>query len=355
MKKLVLLGLLISLVLLSMPMEILAVTVANTSQQGSLLMFPEVDTRGDTETIITIGGGQFVWIQCQWVTESAMDLDASRLYLILGGTTWWSASTGMGKDAYGRDLSGPKLSDAVGSLICWAVSDDGSQQISRNELYGSAMVFDFNQGLSYEYRSWNFKANAPRGIPVGTPGMIELTGSSQGYDACPGSLDFEYGLLGAEVDEGSIKFGRTKLALLPCKQDLRAGGRLPTCTRADFSTWNVNGVKLTGRYVCIKDSFENYLDAIDTVHGYGGVDFTYGKYSSDIGRVLIKGTKNAKCDSGRFLVDPSCKGIQQASPFVGLAVTYNEFGGTKGASSRTLTGVGSSTTGFVKWTPGNPQ
>ena len=71
-----------------------------------------------------------------------------------------------------------------------------------------------------------------------------------------------------------------------------------------------------------------------------------------MGRLAITGTKGSRCDSGSFLVDPSCKGNQQASPFVGLAVTYNEFGGMKGAGAITPTGTGAKT-GFVKWTPGN--
>jgi hypothetical protein len=244
------------------------------------------------------------------------------------------------------------LPDAVGSLTCWAVdSADGNQQISFNHLYGSATVFDFGQGISHEYSSWNFMArNAALGKPVGTPGMMDLKGSGMGYDACPRYLDFEFGSLGANVSEGLIEYGPTKLALLSCKQDLRAAGRIPTCTMASFRIWNEDLTQYTGARVCLKDTFENYLDAIDAVHGYGGAKFTYAGLKTSMGRVRIEGLSSGLCDAGAGLVDPVCTGNQQASPFVGVAVTYNEFGGMKGVGAITPTGVDAKA-GFVKWTP----
>ncbi len=126
---------------------------------------------------------------------------------------------------------------------------------------------------AYQYNSINFTARGyskprPVGQEVGTGGEIVLSGLNKEYDACPQYLTFNFFTsdltnLAPPIDVdgagATIKFGKTDLTLVPCKQDLRQD-RVPTCTKAKFDIWNENETKYTGAYQCLKCWFEGYLN-----------------------------------------------------------------------------------------------
>lgn len=351
-----LLGVLFGLVISGMPTEA-AITVANTSQAGSLLMFPLVDTTAGNDTLITIANNGLpnVDVSCQYVTEEFVR--SSVQFRIPGYYHFWfRASTGEGPEGLGS-WPVPPFENGNGSLICWAVNSGGDKQISHNYLYGLARVYSFSQGTVYEYNSWNFKTNkVASGSPVGTGGTIELNGLSGGYDACPTNLIVDFASLGASVDEGLIKFGHTKIALLPCKQDLRSNSaeRSPTCTSMKVLEFrDENGMKYSRTvFQCLKDRFENYLDAIQPAnHGKGGDYFSVSSLHTTMGSFRTLGSNNFSCDDAPYLVDPDCKGHQQASPFVGLLTTQSEFNGIKGVTATIPKGLGANGTGYIKWEP----
>jgi hypothetical protein len=181
-----------------------------------------------------------------------------------------------------------------------------------------------------------------------------LNGLSGGYDACPANLIFDFAALGASVDQAFIKFDHTRIALLPCKQDLRSAERSPTCTSMKvLEIRDENAMKhgsSSSVFQCLKDRFENYLDAIQPAnHGKGGDNFSVSSLGTTMGSFKTAGSKSSFCDNGPYLVDPGCKGHQQASPFVGLLTTQSEFNGRKGVAATIPKGSGGDGTGYIKW------
>ena len=106
MKKILLFSLLVSLVVLQMPTDTLAITAANTSQSGSLLMFPLVDTRGDNDTIITIANNADfeVWLTCYTVRQDG-ELQNWLFPMYPSSHVWFSLAGGYGEAMLSRQES----------------------------------------------------------------------------------------------------------------------------------------------------------------------------------------------------------------------------------------------------------
>lgn len=206
----------------------MAATVANTSQLGSLLVFPKIDTKAnfnsllvpqfDRDTIITIGnnGAREVTIQCFWTyptiqnniqatpawepTNPPSFLEFSRLGTGVQGWTktikpksviYFSAATGI-NDAFGLNLTTggnafPQKNGSLGSgaLTCFAVKSTSIRRpISYNQLYGTAELINFtnaindgdapltyliNGATAWKYTAWSFRANAKAGALMVNP------------------------------------------------------------------------------------------------------------------------------------------------------------------------------------------
>jgi hypothetical protein len=144
-----------------------AAPVGNTTQKGSLLIFPRVDVSPGTTTIIRITNAVSAEVQ---VKCYFMDVDKNKVDFQFGITEnqpfWFDVASGEGTKTV---QSFPTHEGHyTGELKCWAVSEDGTRQISWNHLVGSATVFDFEDSAAYEYNAWAFQAMRPQGGTVGS-------------------------------------------------------------------------------------------------------------------------------------------------------------------------------------------
>jgi hypothetical protein len=321
--------------------------VGNTSQQGSVLIFPKIDVTGSTDTLISLSNGNSaaVNVECYWVDSTQYPNDFM-FTLTPNQPIVFDAKLGLCIDAIDQPAPVtippfPTNNSTVGELKCWATDAAGDTQISWNYLTGSAKIIDYSAYTAYEYNAWSFTAlTAATGAGVGTPGVIALDGVN--YEACPAF--FMGNFLSSGSDYGFIK--DTELTLVPCVEDLREE-RTPTYTKALFNIWNENEVQLSGAVQCVKCFFEGSLSGISP-------QFTYKYIESSAARFRTQG-----------VVNQVCPGTPQiATPFVGLIVENLDFsfGSPKTADSvgyapivkTASTGFGSgiSSVGVIKWDVG---
>lgn len=345
-----------------------AQNVANTTQKGSLLIFPKIEVftayengtdPGDSDfwvdTLIFIANDypQEVWVKCYWVNEDQEVQDFMFRLTNNQPIVFWAGS---GTDWFlGNPVTVPPF-EGVGELKCWAVNAAGDQQISFNHLYGNAWLI--GEYAETAYNAWSFTArNVAINQPVGTGGELVLSGANGAYDACPQYLLVNF--IPAYFMVGEADF-RPDLTLVPCKQDLRQD-RTPTYTKAKFDIWNQNETKFTGAYQCIKCWYEGYLDEIGTNGGFGGEKFTWWTLKTFAARFRVQGVASTVCSPAAA-----------ASPLVGL-MAYG-FDPRDALDVPLLDppiktapmipwlayephGAGATGTGFVKWDPqgGSPE
>jgi len=332
--------------------------VANTSQKGSLLIFPRIDVvvynsndpvPSFRDTLIALSNDYYmpVWVKCYWVDRD-QEIQDFMFQLTPNQPMFFSAQAGIGTP--GATI--PPFMGQEGELKCWAVDPSGQQQISFNHLYGSATVyygFPTTELAQFEYNAWSFTARGVAlGDPVGAPGELDLTGATGGYDACPQYLvtNFVPSRPGLQLD---------RLTLVPCKQDLRQD-RTPTCTKAKFDVWNPNETKFTGSYRCIKCWYEGYLSELNTPgppngYGFGGVNFTMaGLSSAYVARYRVQGVASTVCN-GKIA---GCAGVTQvASPLLGVQTLENPRGAFLLMTGNATFGAGADGSGFIKWDLGS--
>jgi hypothetical protein len=324
-----------------------AQNVANTSQKGSLLIWPLVSLswEGDTsETFITIGNDYYsdVWVKCYWV-DFAQNIQDFMFRLTPNQPIWFQASTGSG-GTFGQ-VTVPPFSGPSGELKCWAVDAVGDTQIAFNHLYGGALITD-GSTWGYQYNAWSFTARGlAQGAAVGTGGNLLLNGLAGGYDACPQYLVDNF----IAYTEAPNEYEPT-LALVPCKQDLRQD-RTPTCTKAKFDVWNENETKYTGAYRCLKCWIEFELNEIDQVAppktGFGADKFSFAGLHTWLARFRVTGVASSVC-TGKIA---GCTGVTQvATPLLGVLWTEFRFGDNpEFRTGTTPHGAGADGSGFVLW------
>jgi hypothetical protein len=350
-----------------------AQNVANTSQKGSLLIFPKILVQGEiqgaglkapgsnlgqipglADTVITIGNDYYteVWVKCYWVDEN-QDIEDFMFRLTPNQPIVFDAASGYGD----MDITVPPFVGR-GELKCWAVNAAGDQQISFNHLYGNAVIMA--EGLEQEgaviYNAWSFAAKPALNQPVGTGGNLQLTGAAGGYDACPQYLVTNF--FPASPNDG-MRDVNPDLTLVPCRQDLRQD-RTPTCTKAKFDVWNANETKFTGAYQCLKCWYEGFLHEIGAPTGFGGDKFSGRALKTDIARFRVQSASNAACKASI----PECAGISGVlTPFVGVlfyAARYEDGLGPNAIipyAGTTPFTAGLDGSGFVLWDPAgsNPE
>ena len=350
-KKTLVLSVAVALVLMGLcSVASAAQNVANTSQKGSLLIWPSITTEDGWDTIIMIGNDNTAGttIKCLWMDwwQSVWNFEFP---ITANQPVWFKASDGSGGPS-SNAVNGFGY-DNIGELKCFAISfpaNDGApeQQIAWNHLYGSAIIFNAERGIAFEYPAWAFTArgNVSTGSAVGTPGQMLLTGGGAGtYDACPAYL--LYNFFADRYVEPGISPSSPSLALSPCKQDLTQD-RLPTCTKAKFDVWNENERKLTGAYRCVKCWYEGFLNEIDEpgfpfanppgtnlspkAGGFGQENFVYSSLHTATARFRVTGISGGNVCAGVFttydpltgkLVDLCPASRQVAVPFVGLRIS----------------------------------
>jgi hypothetical protein len=217
-----------------------AAPVGNTTQKGSLLIFPRVDVSPGRTTIIRITNAvsAVVDVKCYF-----MDVEKNKVDFQVRFTEnqpfWFDVGSGKGtKTVQGFPTQG---GHSTGELKCWAVNDNGTRQISWNHLVGSATVFDFENSAAYEYNAWAFQAMHPQGDTVGSEqGRLKPDGVD--YDLCPKRLIGNFAPVGrfAEYgeDRGSVFYEDTQISVASCKQD-RTYAAILSRSRAGNGVWGL--------------------------------------------------------------------------------------------------------------------
>ena len=341
-----------------------AQNVANTSQKGSLLIFPKIVVGNGWDTVVKISNDYLteVWIKCYWV-DSDQEIQDFLFRVTRNEPIWFRASDGLGANDR-NPITIPPFNGPIGELKCWTVNNNNSpsSQISFNHLYGSAVLFNYPGSDAFEYNAWTFAArNVVLGNPVGSPGTMVLSGSTTDpvYDACPQYLLFNFLSGGSSIiaDDGTpLSFAGPTLALIPCEQDLRQD-RIPTCTKAKFDIWNENETKFTGAYQCLKCYFEDYLPNLGKTRdpnsgkptGYSGEKFLYTNLHTALARFRTTGVASTVCNNifttASTVSGPGvdkCKS-QVATPLLGVMISEVQFG--VGGSLQSLIGTTGSTAG----------
>lgn len=272
--------------------------VANTTQKGSLMIFPNIDVTPangtpDRDTIVRLhnDGTANIDVECHWKNGTKFHTDFS-FTLTPKQPLVFRASTGA--DLNGSRVASPFPTDIrftnppfgsryQGELKCWAVDFKTGNQLIYNHLSGSAIVTE-GENPSYEYNSWNFAAHD--GVadtdktPVGVPGVIRLDGIE--YDACPLYLHGRFFAAG----EGNSP----EVVLASCDQDLRQDS-VETFTKAQFKAWNEREADRSGSYHCMDSWVQVPLAAIT----YAGSNFTAAGLGTPVGQFKVKGVASTQC------------------------------------------------------------
>jgi hypothetical protein len=336
-----------------------AQNVANTSQKGSLLIWPliNIDPANGTDTFIEISNdaNKYTHVECYYVNgkKGRVDFD---FHLSPKQTASWAV-----KSLHGDRVSPPAFpisgSYAPGSiyrgiLACFATDIGATYQIAFNHLTGTATVANTaapaparQPRQAFRYNAWSFVARGGDGGPApdgetshGEPGRLVLSGDGPGtYDACPAYNIANFMPNGARL--GSLKTLDNALSVASCNQDLRQDYNL-YLTKLQFTVWNSFEHSFTGAYHCI--------DSTDTVAlGVQNPNLVNGSHFD----VRVLRTPNARFDV-RGVASTQCPGSQNAGLLGVLAsgVTLKPFAGKDQEAGSTTMGTGA-VPGFVWWDP----
>jgi hypothetical protein len=308
--------------------------VANTSQKGSLLIWPEVGVSG-RDTLIRLQNDNVaaVDVKCYWLNGTKFRRDFA-FKLTKKQPYWFYASDGDGTDGVppfptdveSHGVPGDRYS---GTLICWATDTSGANQINFNHLAGSATVFEGEGGGVHEYNAWAFKARgAAAGQIVGTGGNIQLNGLQ--YDACPQYLISTFI---PRNESGTIPAGATDLVVTSCNQDLRQDF-VNHFTKLEFTVFNEHEVKATGAYQCIDSWYETALDNVQQSPG----NFSALSVKTPLGRYKVQGVASTQCTGS------------ETAGLVGVQTTHF----SSDSAGVNLNAAGT-TAGYVLWDVSDPN
>lgn len=281
-----------------------APNVGNTTQKGSLLVFPKViEWPGKVTTYIFIGNDNYVetYVKCYWMNENQEIEDFH--FLI----------TANQPIVFGTDANtyGPPFDDNMsGTLTCWAQKADDTAPTKFNHLFGYALISSANGEVFYNATAFQYRGTIAQAEALN--GVLPLDAASN-YDSCSQYLTTVFVPSGGALGEKTAAY--PDLTLWPCKQDLRQD-RTPTYTKAKFDIWNWDEVKFTGAYKCLKCFWEGYLADIETgtgyFKGYGEEKFISTVLGGSVARLRITGVASSVCGTGTV-----------ASPFLGVLL-YSE-------------------------------
>ncbi|ADJ29528.1 hypothetical protein [Nitrosococcus watsonii] len=327
------LGTAVAASLLSTPL--LALDRANTSERGSLLVFPKVDVSENHNTLIRLENDYFepVNLKCYWKNGTKFLTDF-QLELKENQPIWISAKDGKGTYAvppfpqssnwdyvstvdddedhgesyFSSPVQLPDDAAQKGELQCWAVNGAGDSEIRWNHLAGSATVMDTADNTAFEYNAWNFRClvgNTGDECVIADIGKLDLDGAE--YEACPKKLvghfspketDLVKSELGADT-LGDLQVTQNELTIASCNQDLTQDQQFHF-TKLKFNVWNEQETKYTGAYQCM-DSWHSVL--LDGGIQNNGDHFTANSLRTDVARFKVKGMKSSVCE--RPSIQPS--------------------------------------------------
>jgi hypothetical protein len=343
-----------------------AQNVANTSQKGSLLIFPAIDVDpGDdaADTLVEISNDQTsaVHVECEYVNQQK---DRVNFDFNLTGkaTASWDVYSGFGENVAAPTFpSGGTFTPGnpnQGELVCFAVSQDSTKQIAFNNLTGTAtLVFqddgDANQyRQAFRYNAWAFTARNSSGGSAadntvqGTPGTLLLTGGGAGtYDACPLYNVANFMPNGATLTP--VTTFDNDLWVSSCNQDLTQDFKVHI-TKLLFTVWNSNENSFTGSFACADSTSFLPLSAADASPNYFPLtnpsSFDFSRLRTANARFQVQGIASTQCSR------------PVASEAAGLLGVLSSSIGINDPSSEDAE-LGSNTfgagvqSGYVKWNP----
>jgi len=360
-----------------------AQNVANTSQKGSLLIWPKISIDTNVDTIVEISNDSTVsvHVECKYVNEAKgranFDFD-----LTGKATASWDVRTQAGDHVspppFPTNIGNPTSPDPAdpnrGELVCFATNIGVSFQIAFNELTGTATYLDLaNPGATvvqprqgFKYNAWAFAARcAPASPPTaacpatglapddrrkaqGTPGDLVLSGGGDGnYDACPVYNIVNFMPYGATL--GNISAGSQWLSVSGCDQDLREKYNLHL-TKLFFSVFNAAESSFNA-YACVDSVNTIPLDAENqppTPIVNQASSFDFSTLTTPNARFQVQGISSA----------PPCPAASTGvfENNVGLVGVYNTWVGIDGDIpgidqdiGNTTQGAGAHAPGFVMW------
>jgi len=346
-----------------------AQNVANTSQKGSLLIFPLIDVR-TTDTATTIidisnDGSRTALLNCYYINDHKARVDFS-FPISPKGTISWDVLThsgGIAPPAWPVGGSFLQGDPNTGELVCFAVDGAVANQVRFNHLTGTATVVYFNDAdanqhkQAFKYNAWAFTARTGEvippadGTPVGTPGDLALTGSNDddSYDACPLYLIGVFSPGGLNLGGrpnvlGGVTYKDNDLSVSSCSQDLRQDFHI-NLTKIQFTVWNAFEEDFTGAWQCSDSVLTFGLDdpADNVPVNSQLVNFTYGQLQTHNARFMAQGVTSTQCPGSvpTGLLGVLTTSIGIGTPAVGAENEDAEIGNT-------IHGAGTET-GFVLW------
>jgi hypothetical protein len=319
-----------------------AQNVANTSQKGSLLIWPLINIDG-AETFIEISNdsSRGVHIECYYVNERKGRVDFD-FHLTAKQTVSWAVGSRIGDQVtpaafplHGTFNPGgiwAPTNPARGALICFATNNAVNAQIAHNHLTGTASVTG-----SFRYNAWSFVARNGNGLPAadrtvqGTPGRLDLTGNGAGtYDACPSYNIANFMPNGGNL--GGLVTGTNVLSVASCNQDLRQDWVLHV-TKLQFTTWNSHENSFTGAYICVDSVHSVALGAENTVL-VNGSNFDYSVLQTPNARLRVTGVASTQCPGSET---SSVLGVLASATNAGVLASTTHTAGAR--------------PGFVLWDP----
>jgi hypothetical protein len=299
-----------------------AKNTGNTSQKGSLLIFPAIDQNPEdaSDTVIEISNDNIlpVQLECYYVNERKDRVDFGFL-LTPKATASWDVGSGNGTinppPFPSAGTAYPTGNPNRGELVCFAVDFAVANQVAFNHLTGTATVIHLGDSdaaeayQAFRYNAWAFAAEGGYAPPsdytiMGKPGNLLLTGYGAGtYDACP-LYNIASFMPGEGVTPGSgssigippvLYTADNDLSLVSCNQDLRQDFKLHL-TKLQFTVWNANETMYTGAYVCV-DSVEKVgLSPEDAKPGFvANSNFTYRTLRTANARLQVQGVASTQC------------------------------------------------------------
>jgi hypothetical protein len=289
-----------------------AQNVANTSQKGSLLIFPliSIDPEVSGDTFLAVSNDQTspVHVECSYINEAKGRVDFN--FTLMGkATAGWDAffGDGIGAPPFPIDGKFTPSNPNRGELICFAVDAGDANQIAFNHLTGTATVVAFNdtdasQRLqAFRYNAWRFVARSSAGLPEadnviqGKPGDLRLTGGGAGtYDACPLYNFSNFSPNGATDASGLITTQDNDLSVVSCNQDLRQDF-LPHLTKLQFTVWNANAKSFTGSYQCVDSVQTVPLSSTENSLLVAPLNFEFATLRTRIARFQVSGVASTNC------------------------------------------------------------
>jgi hypothetical protein len=360
----------------STPAAFAAQNVANTSQQGSLLIFPliNIEPANDAaDTLVEISNDNIkpVHIECEYVNETKGRVDFD-FTLTAKATASWDVYSGAGDNVSAPQFPSngsfqpgspyPWEDPNIGELVCFAVNKGGTEQIAWNHLTGNATIVyendsDANQSKqAFKYNAWSFIARNATGGPTkdgtqqGTPGTLVLAGSGAGtYDACPAYNTVNFMPNGATLDP--VTTLDSDLAVVSCNQDLRQDFHLHL-TKLDFTVWNAQENSFTGSDECVDSNEFIGLSSGDNSVLVNPSNFDYSTLRTADARFQVQGDASSVCPP---VYDQNAQSYASTENAGLLGVISSSTGindyTTEDAEVGTTTNGAGATTGFVLWDP----